>query len=66
MFPTNLTLAGSEFHRVGAATKKVRVTSFVFTRAMSRGSLLIDRSCLEFLAEASFELRYAVCVDERV
>ena len=28
IFPSNLTLAGREFHRVGAATEK----AFVFTR----------------------------------
>ena len=32
-----LTLAGSEFHTVGAATMKVRVPAFVFIRGMQRG-----------------------------
>ena len=28
IFPSNLTLAGSEFHTVGAATEKARVPAF--------------------------------------
>ena len=31
MFPTDLTLTGSEFHRVGAATEKALVPTFVLT-----------------------------------
>ena len=32
LIPSNLTLAGSEFHTVGAATEKARVPCFVFAR----------------------------------
>ena len=66
IFPSKLTLTGSEFHIMGAAIKKPRVPAFVFSRGMLRELLLIDRSCLEFLAGVSIELRYAGCVDERV
>ena len=31
MLPSNLTLAGSEFHRVRAETEKAPVPAFVFT-----------------------------------
>ena len=31
MFPSNFTLAGSEFHRVGVIMEKARITAFVFT-----------------------------------
>ena len=34
ILPSNLTLAGSEFHTVGAATEKARVLAFVFTRGI--------------------------------
>ena len=34
ILPCDLTLAGSEFHTVGAATQKARVPAFVFTRGM--------------------------------
>ena len=34
ILPSDLTLAGSEFHTVGAATEKARVPAFVFTRGM--------------------------------
>ena len=34
ILPSDLTLAGSEFHPVGAATEKARVPAFVFTRGM--------------------------------
>ena len=66
LLPSDLTLAGSEFHTVGAATEKARVPAFVFTRGMLRGLLLVERSCLQFLAGVSIELRYAGCVDEHV
>ena len=62
--PSDLTLAGSEVHTVGAATEKARVPAFVFTRGMSRGLLRLERSCLEFLAGVNIEFRYAGCVDE--
>ena len=34
ILPSDLTLAGREFHTVGAATEKARVPAFVFTRGM--------------------------------
>ena len=34
ILPSDLTLAGSEFHTVGAATEKARVPAFVFNRGM--------------------------------
>ena len=34
ILPSDLTLAGSEFHTVGAANEKARVPAFVFTRGM--------------------------------
>ena len=34
ILPSDLTLAGSEFHTVGAATEKARVSAFVFTQGM--------------------------------
>ena len=52
----NLTLTGSEFHRVVAAPEKVPVPTFVFTRGMKRGLLLVDRSCLGILARVSIKL----------
>ena len=34
ILPSDLTLTGSEFHRVGAAAEKARVPAFVLTRGM--------------------------------
>ena len=34
MLPSDLTLAGFEFHTVGVATKKALVPAFVFTRGI--------------------------------
>ena len=34
VLPSDLTLTGSEFHRVGAATEKASVPAFVLTRGM--------------------------------
>ena len=34
ILPSDLTLAESEFYTVSAATEKVRVAAFVFTRGM--------------------------------
>ena len=34
LLPSDLTLTGSEFHRVGAATEKACVPAFVLTRGM--------------------------------
>ena len=46
--PTDLTLTGSEFHRVGAATEKALVPAFVCLGTKSRFEL-DDRSCLDCL-----------------
>ena len=59
ILPSDLTLAGSQFHTVGMATEKPRVPAFVFTRGM-----LVERSCLEFLVGVSIEFIYAGCVEE--
>ena len=64
MLPSDSTLAGSEFHTVGAATEKARVPAFVFTRGVQRRLLMVERSCLEFLAGVSIAFIYAGCVDE--
>ena len=34
LLPSDITLAGSEFHTVSAATEKARVPALVFTRGM--------------------------------
>ena len=34
ILPSELTLAGSEFHNICAATEKARIPAFVFTRVM--------------------------------
>ena len=47
MLPSDLTLAGSEFHTVGATIEKARVPVFVFTRIS-----------LEFLAGVSIEFSW--------
>ena len=64
IFPTDLTLTGSEFHRVGAATEKALVPSFFLTHGTKSGLELDDQSCLGGLAEVSSECRYACCLDE--
>ena len=55
IFPTDLTLTGSEFHRVGAATEKFGTKSRIE---------LDDRRCLGCLAGVSNEYKYAGCLDE--
>ena len=52
MFPSNLTMAGSELHKVGAATEKARVPAFVFT-CKEGYYILTDRSCIGFLVRVS-------------
>ena len=47
IFPTDLTLTGSEFHRVGAATEKALVPIFVLTLGTKSRLELDDRSCQE-------------------
>ena len=51
---TDLTLTGSEFHRVSAATEKALVPTFVLTLGKHRLEL-DDRSCLGCLAGVSSE-----------
>ena len=58
MLPSNLTMTGSEFQTIGAATEKARVLAFVFI-------LLVECSCLGFLAGVSIEFRYAGSDNER-
>ena len=59
-----LTLTGSTFHRVGAATEKSLVPTFNLTLATKSRFELDDRSCLGSLAGASSDCKYAVCLDE--
>ena len=58
-------LSGSEFHRVGAASEKARVSAFVLTMGTESKLEPDDRSCLGCLAGASIECKYAGCLDER-
>ena len=51
LFSAALGLTGSEFHRVGAATEKALVPTFVLTLGTTNGLQLDDRSCLGCLAE---------------
>ena len=46
IFPTDLTLTGSEFHGVGATTKKALVPTFVLKLGMKSRLELADRSRL--------------------
>ena len=55
--PSDLTLVGSEFHTISAATEKARVPAFVLT-----GLLLIESSCLEFLCGVCIELNLDMLV----
>ena len=64
MFPADLTLTGNEFHRVGAATEKALVPTFVLTLGIKSRLELDDRSCLGCLAGVSSECKYAGCFDE--
>ena len=59
-------LTGSEFHRIGAATEKDLVPTFVLTLGMKSTLALDDRSCLSCLAEVSSECKFAGCLDESV
>ena len=58
LFPVDLTLIGSEFYRVSAATEKALVPTFVFTLGIKGGLELDDRSCLGCLAGVSNECKY--------
>ena len=60
----DLTLTGSEFHRVGAATEKALVPTFVLTLGTKSRLKLDDRSCLGCLARVSSECKYAGCLGE--
>ena len=59
-----LTLTGSEFHRVGAATEKGLVPTFVLILGTKTRLKLNDRSCMGCLAGVSIECIYAGCFDE--
>ena len=50
IFLADVTLSGSEFHRVGAATEKARVSAFVLTLGTESKPEPDDRSCLGCLA----------------
>ena len=60
-FP-DLTLTGSS--RVGAATEKALVPTFVLTLGTKSTLELDDRSCLCCLARVSSECKYAGYLDE--
>ena len=64
IFPTDLTLTGSEFHRVGAATEQALVPAFALKLGTKSRLGLGDRSCLGCLAGVSSECKYAGCLDE--
>ena len=64
VFPTDLTLTGSGFHRVSAATEKALVSTFVLTLVTKSRLALDDRRCLGCLAGVSSECKYAGCLDE--
>ena len=51
--PTDLTLTGSELHRVSAATEKALVLTFVLTLGTKGRLELDDWSCLGCLAGVS-------------
>ena len=57
MFAVDLTLMRSEFHRIGAATEKALVPTFVLTRGTENGLELDCRSCLGCLAGVSSECK---------
>ena len=57
IFPTDSTLRGSKFQRVGAATEKALVTTLVLTLKTKRRLELDDRSCLCCLAGVSSECK---------
>ena len=59
-------LTGSEFHRVGAATEKAVVPTFVLILRTKSKLELDDRSCLDCLAEVSSKCRYVICLDVQV
>ena len=67
IFPKDLTLTGSEFHRVGAATENLDlVPTFVLILGTNSRLELDDRSCPGCLAGVSNECKYAGCLDVSV
>ena len=62
---TDLTQTGSEYDRVGAATEKALVPTFVLTLGTKGRLELDDRSCQSCLAGASSECKSAGRLDER-
>ena len=61
IFPTDLPLTGSEFHKVGAATEKALVPTFVLTLGTKSILQLDDQRCLGCLAGVSNECKYTCC-----
>ena len=62
LFPTDLTLTGSEFHRVGAATEIALVSTFVLTLGTKGRLELDDGRCLGCFAGVSSECKHADCL----
>ena len=62
IYPADLTIIGSEFHRVGASTEKALVPVFVLTPGTKSRLELDVRSCLGRLTGVSSEC--AGCLDE--
>ena len=60
----DLMLTESVFHRVGAATEKALVPTFVLTLITKRRLELDDRSCLGCLAGMTSECKCVGCLDE--
>ena len=53
IFLTDLTLEGSIFQRVGAATGKAMVRVLVLTLGTTSKSELDDRSCMDMFSDSS-------------
>ena len=60
IFPTDLSLTGSEFHRFGATAEKAVVPTFVLTLGTKSRLDLDNQSCLGCLAGVSSE---CICAD---
>ena len=56
LLPSDLTLAGSEFHTTGAATEKARVPAFVFTQECKEGNYWLSVAVWNFLLELALNL----------
>ena len=63
IFPTDVTLTGCEFHRVGAASKHALLPTFVLTLGTKSRLELDYRSCTGCLAGVCSECKYAGCLD---